>query len=254
MVVEKERVSNTLPVPCTESIPNWSSAYGISCLSRVAYTSGFNHYGPPDHDSFTGNLGQHLVYSKHSFHGHLKCSPSKRRNNLQGSSNPGDACVGITYRSRLTWRWSNAIFHTGGNIRVIFVSVCQERITLVWCEPHNIFSSGGLWFFPGMFRKGPCTEFDCACSWTELKKDTLRPCSSLQPHMNHQSGNENLPESSEIDGFEDVGTILKAGELLSLEVADVPSTSCQAHPTADKPDIYNPSKSNGYGNFTISYF
>ena len=109
-------------------------------------------------------------------------------------------------------------------------------------------------FFQGCSGRGLAQNLTAPALELNLRKDTLRPCSPLQPHMNHQSGNENLPESSEIDGFEDVGTILKAGELLSLEVVDVPSTSCQAHPTADKPDIYNPSKSNGYGNFTISYF
>ena len=188
------------------------------------------------------------------FHGRWRCSPLKRHNILQASSNPGDTCVGITYRTRLTWRWSNAIFHTGGNIRVISISVCQERITLVWCEPHIYSQLKACDFLQGCSGRGLTQNLTAPALELKARKDTLRPCLSKQPHTNWQSGNENLPESSEIDGFEDVGTILKAAELLSLEVADVPSTSCQTRPTADKPDPYNPSKRNGYGNSTMSFF
>jgi hypothetical protein len=41
---------------------------------------------------------------------------------IQGLSNSHDVCYGVTYISRLTWRWSNTIIHIGGNIKVISLS------------------------------------------------------------------------------------------------------------------------------------
>jgi hypothetical protein len=49
-----------------------------------------------------------------------RCSTLKGGSNLQRPSNSYDARLGITYRARPTWRWSNNIIHASGNTGVIF--------------------------------------------------------------------------------------------------------------------------------------
>ena len=55
-------------------------------------------------------------------------------------------------------------------------------------------------------------------------------------------------QNSEVEGFKDVSTLLKAGDL-DLIIDHPPSTKPQAPTIADKPDPYNPSKRKGYVHF-----
>ena len=48
-----------------------------------------------------------------------RCSLLKRDNNLWEPSNSWDVRFVMTYRLKPTWRWSNTISHTSGNIRVV---------------------------------------------------------------------------------------------------------------------------------------
>lgn len=52
-------------------------------------------------------------------------------------------------------------------------------------------------------------------------------------------------QSSEVEGFDDVGTLLTAGDL-GLMMDHPSSATPQASTTAEKPDPYNPSKRKGY--------
>jgi hypothetical protein len=54
----------------------------------------------------------------------LKCSPYEGGSSCQEPFHSRSTSFGITYRFRQTWKWSNTIIHTGGNIGVVILPWC----------------------------------------------------------------------------------------------------------------------------------
>ena len=79
-----------------------------------------------------GKIGACLLARAHS-----KCSPLKGSSSLWGPSNFRDACYGVTYRIRRTWKWSNTILHAAGNFGVIS-SFCSD-----FCK-QDLLEMGGI--------------------------------------------------------------------------------------------------------------
>ena len=94
-------------------------------------------YGPPNHSG--GILVNQIFSTNHVVIqgfvcAHWRCSPSKGGSSFQEPCSSRNACFGFTYRLSPTWKWSDTIIHTGGNIRVVFLSFLPrwESTLLKW--------------------------------------------------------------------------------------------------------------------------